>query len=446
MTPEGWEPKHREGFQSSPVPRSGKLFRAPHSCAFPQGRAARKLLENLARSFRAAERGRESLHGMMLARSCGRSISDSITQVRVAPGRMEDRCRNDQPPTPRVSVTRSGRTAVRESQRRREGTPLADKTIRWLLGGDPAIRWQVLRDLVGAAERTVERERGKVSRYGWGARLLARQDPQGTWAGGQSSDGGLYSPKWTSTTYTMLLLRDFGLPPANRQARKACRLLLEEGLQPDGGINYGIWAKWRRRSETCVTGMVLSILSYFAYEDARLDTLAGHVLEQQMPDGGWNCRRPEGATHASVHTTISVLEGLRHYELFRQRRLRAVRQAQRRGREFLLLHRLFRSHRTGEIIKPVFTRFSFPPRWHYDILRALDYFQAANAPYDPRLAEAIDAVRRHRRVDGRWSLENRHRGKTYFELERLGGASRWNTLRALRVLNWWERAKPSNGG
>jgi hypothetical protein len=316
--------------------------------------------------------------------------------------------------------------------------PRPDGTIQWLLDGDPAIRWQTLRDLVGAAERAVERERRKVARDGWGARLLARQDPEGTWAGGQSSDGGLYAPKWTSTTYTMLTLCDFGLPPTNRQARIACKLLLEKGFQRDGGINYGIWAKWVRRSETCVTGMVLSILSYFEFEDARLDTIAGHLLEQQMPDGGWNCQRPSGATHGSVHTTISVLEGLRHYELHRGRELPAVRRAQRRGREFLLVHRLFRSHRTGEIIKSALTRFSFPPRWHYDILRALDHFQAVNAPRDRRLAEAIDIVHSSQCEDGRWLLQHSHKGKTYFELEHLGAPSRWNTLRALRVLRWWE--------
>ncbi len=244
----------------------------------------------------------------------------------------------------------------------------------------------------------------------------------------------------------MLMLRDFGLPPGSQQARKACGLLLDAGLQRDRGINYGVWAKWIGRSETCVTGMVLSILSYFEYEDPRLDTIARHLLERQMTDGGWNCRRPEGATHASVHTTISVLEGLRYYVLHRRpeprgRELRAVYAAQRRGREFLLVHRLFRSHRTGEIIKPAFIRFSFPPRWHYDILRALDYFQAVNAPYDQRLAEAIDIVHRSQRADGRWPLQNRYPGKTYFELERLGAASRWNTLRALRVLKWWEQVE-----
>jgi hypothetical protein len=313
-----------------------------------------------------------------------------------------------------------------------------DDALQWLLDGDPAIRWQTLRDLLGATEGAVERERRKVARDGWGARLLDKQDPDGRWASGQTSDAGLYSPKWTSTTYTMLLLRDFGLPPNHRAARKACAVLLDQGLQRDGGINYGLWAKWIKQGETCITGMVLSILSYFEYGDDRLDTVAGHLLEQQMPDGGWNCQRYAGATHSSVHTTISALEGLRHYELHRRRQMRAVREAQRRGREFLLVHRLFRSHRTGAIIKPVFLRFAFPPRWHYDILRALDYFQAVGAPRDSRLSDAIDIVRSSQREDGRWLLQQVYKGKTYFELERQGAQSRWNTLRALRVLNWWD--------
>jgi hypothetical protein len=310
--------------------------------------------------------------------------------------------------------------------------------IQWLLAGDPAIRWQVLQDLLGAPAGAVERERNSISRKGWGLRLLARQGPDGRWAAGPSSDSGLYSPKWISTTYTMLTLRDFGLPKTNRRARKACRLLLDQGLQPDGGIAYGAWAKWHPRGETCVSGMVLSILSYFEYDDPGLDAIADYLLDQQMPDGGWNCRREKGATHSSVHTTISVLEGLRYYELHCGRGLRALRTAQRRGREFLLVHRLFRSHRTGAVIKSEFKRFSFPPRWHYDILRALDYFQSVNAPRDPRLAEAIGIVRNTRRPDACWLLQNRYRGKTYFELEQLGAPSRWNTLRALRVLKWWD--------
>jgi hypothetical protein len=316
---------------------------------------------------------------------------------------------------------------------------MADSTVRWLLEGDPAIRWQTLRDVVGEPDPAVERQRKTIAREGWGARLLALQDPGGTWAGGKSGDGGLYSPKWTSTTYTMLLLRDFGLPSGNRQARKACALLLDEGLRRDGGINYGVWAKRINRGETCVTGMVLSILSYFEFDDDRLDTVAAHLLEQQMPDGGWNCARQGGATHSSVHTTISALEGLRHFELHRGRDLAAVRRAQRRGREFLLVHRLFRSHRTGEVIKREFTRLAFPPRWHYDILRALDYFQAVDAPRDRRLTDAIEILRSTRDSDGRWPLQHSYKGKTYFDMEAVGAPSRWNTLRALRVLKWWER-------
>jgi hypothetical protein len=312
-----------------------------------------------------------------------------------------------------------------------------DSTVRWLLEGDPAIRWQTLRDVVGAAKRDVEQERSKVARDGWGARLLAKQDAEGTWSGGQSSDGGLYSPKWTSTTYTMLLLRDLGLTAHSRQARKACALLLERGLRRDGGINYGR----RDQSETCITGMVLSILARFRHDDSRLQTIGTHLLAAQMADGGWNCRRPRGATHSSMHTTISVLEGLRLLELHRDTGIAALRAAQHRGREFLLAHRLFRSHRTGNVITSDFTRLAFPPRWHYDILRALDHFQAVDAPRDPRLSEAIDIIRRRRRNDGRWPLEYSYRGKTHFAIERVGAPSRWNTLRALRVLHWWERER-----
>jgi hypothetical protein len=318
-----------------------------------------------------------------------------------------------------------------------------DSVIQWLLDGDPAIRWQVLRDLVKVPEADIERERKKLVRdaEGWTARLLAKQDATGAWARGQSSDDGLYHPKWTSTTYTMLLLRDLGLPPDHRGARSACGLMLDKGLQRDGGVNFDRFGVGV--SETCITGMTLSILSYFEVDDHRLDIIANHLLAQQMDDGGWNCRRRRGATHSSVHTTISALEGLRYYELHRGvgggARRRAVRAAQERGREFLLAHRLFRSHRTGEIIKPVFLKLSFPPRWHYDILRGLDYFQAVDAPYDERLTDAIEILRASRGRDGKWPLQQRYGGKVYFEMERLGGASRWNTLRALRVLNWWER-------
>ena len=303
----------------------------------------------------------------------------------------------------------------------------------WLLEGDPAIRWQTRRDLLGAEERTVEAERRQVAATGWGAKLLSFQEPSGLWA------GGLYSPKWTSTTYTLLLLRRLGLESGHPQAERACRLLLDKGFYADGGINY---SPTSQHSETCITGMVLSILAYFNYRDERLTKLVEHLLGQQMADGGWNCQSYQGATHSSFHTTLSVLEGLREYEKRRpDPRLVA---SQDRAVEFLLIHRLFRSHRTGEVVDPRMTRFSFPPRWRYDVMRVLDYLQERNIPPDPRLADAIKLINKKRRPDGAWPLQNRHPGRTFFELEAVGQPSRWNTLRALRILQWYQ-AYPLSG-
>ena len=300
------------------------------------------------------------------------------------------------------------------------------KVIRWLLAGDVAIRWQVLQGLLRRPTREVLKTRQRVGREGWGARLLSLQDVEGTWG------GGLYNPKWTSTTYTMLLLRDFGLLPTTRQAHTACGILLGQGFRSDGGVNFG-----SDRSETCITGMILSLAAYFKHENEHLNEIVNHLLREQMPDGGWNCRRWRDATHSSMHTTISVLEGLRFYEMMDGARSSEVRRAQVRAREFLLQHRLFRSHRTGRVIRAEFGRMSFPPRWHYDILRALDYFQAVDAPRDSRLAESVEVIRCKRRPDGRWVLENGYKGRSFFEIERRGMPSRWNTLRALRVLQWW---------
>jgi hypothetical protein len=311
----------------------------------------------------------------------------------------------------------------------------APVTLSWLREGDPAIRWQLLRDLEAAPPEQVARERRRVATTGWGKRLLSLQDPEGTWA------GRLYTPKWTSTTYTMLLLRQLGLPAENERGRSASRLLLDRGLCGDGGIGFG-WG----RSETCVTGMVLSIAATFLSDDERLDRLADCLLAEQMDDGGWNCRRPFGATHSSMNTTILALEGLLVYERHRARsarRLTRVRAAQAKGREFLLAHRLFRSHRTGKVIKRDFVRLTFPPQWHFDLLRGLDYFRASGARPDARLADGIGLLERKRRSDGRWNLEHRYPGHYWFQLERIRAPSRWNTLRALRVLNWWARRERS---
>ena len=301
--------------------------------------------------------------------------------------------------------------------------------MEWLLEGDPAVRWQAMRDLQDADPERFTAERASIATEGWGAALLALQEPSGRWG------GGIYSPKWTSTHYTTLLLRRLGLMPGHPQALKACQVLLDAGFHHDGGINVSVTKKM---SETCVTGMTLSMLAYFRFEDERVEQIVAHLLGQQMPDGGWNCEAYAGATHSSFHTTICVLEGLLTYERWKPANGAAIREARGRAHEFLLIHRLYRSDRTGEIFDPRMTRFSFPPRWHYDIMRALDYLQACRALRDERMEDAIAIIKAKQRKDGRWPLQNRHAGRTYFEMEKPGRPSRWNTLRALRVLRWWE--------
>ncbi len=310
--------------------------------------------------------------------------------------------------------------------------------IDWLLQGDPSIRWQTLRDLVGAPQHEVVAERSRVGEEGWGARLLALQGNDGIWPSPERHF--LYLPYYSSTFYTLLLLRDLGLPANDARARRACDALLDEHL-PHTGI-----AICPPDSETCQTGIGLSILAHFGYGEI-VDMLAEHLLEQQMADGGWNCdlspvgRKRERARrrppkHASVVTTMAALEGLRAFEVARGH---STAEAQARGREFLLEHLLFRSHRTGEVIDPNFMRLTFPA-WGYDVLRALDHFQEADAPRDNRLSEAAELVATARSPDGRWPLSSRWDGEDHFELEPLGAPSRGITLRALRVLRWWESA------
>jgi hypothetical protein len=302
-----------------------------------------------------------------------------------------------------------------------------DSSISWLMEGDPAVRWQVQRDLLDEPAPVWERERDRIATSGWGARLLDLQDPDGGWG------GGLYSPKWTSTTYTLLLLFRFGLAPGHPAAVAGCRRLLDEGVAPDGGIDF---SRTVRHSETCITGMVSAIATWFRLEDERTEAMTEYLLREQMADGGWNCRRWKGATHSSFHTTISVLEATAEY---RGRHSAAVAEAGERGREFLLAHRFYRSHRTGKVVDSRLTRFSFPPRWYYDVLRGLDHFQAVAAGRDERAADALAVTASRRRPDGTWPLQNRHPGRVHFELEPGDEPSRWNTLRALRVMRWWER-------
>jgi hypothetical protein len=304
---------------------------------------------------------------------------------------------------------------------------VSDAVLDWLLAGDPSVVWQTERDRLGLPRQRWTRTRAKTRTRGWGRRLLDAQDPDGTWG------GGLYSPKWTSTTYTLLLLRRLGLPPDTDGARRGCRRLLDDADWVDGGVSY--WSG-RTLAERCVNGMVLSIVCSFDVDDPRIDDIAELLIGARLPDGGWNCDDHLGATHSSFHTTISVLEGLVAWT--QHRRTHHADAAIAHGHRFLLAHRMYRSHRTGEVINTAWTTFHFPPRWHYDILRGLDHLRDAGQAPDPRAADAINLLRSRRRADGRWGKGSQYSGRTYFTLEPERGPGRWNTLRARRVLRWWD--------
>lgn len=304
-----------------------------------------------------------------------------------------------------------------------------DPVLAWLLDGDAAVRWQVLADLLDRPEEEVAAERARVATTGWGARLLAEQDADGSWA------GALYSPKWTSTTYTLLLLRQLGLPADDERARAGCLVLLDGASWYGGGVTF---AKTVREPETCITAIVVSLAAAFGVRDSRVEAALAWLLEQQLADGGWNCdtvRR--GSRHGSFNTTILALEAL-------QARAEAAGPdavadaAAARGREFFAAHGLYCSHRTGRVVDPAYTRMVFPPGWHHDLLRGLDHFRAARAPTDPRLGEAVQRLLARRRPDGRWAGHARYPGRYWFELERAGRPMRITTLQALRVLRWWD--------
>jgi hypothetical protein len=313
------------------------------------------------------------------------------------------------------------------------GIACMDRVIKWLMEGDPAIRWQVMRDLLDMPESIWQAERRRTLREGWGARLLGKQDAHGVWG------GGLYSPKWISSTYTLLTLAGIGLPPDCFPARRGAQIALDGlfGLEADNDL-------YRRTNnyDQCVSGMFVQLAAYFGIALERVNVMVKSLLEHRMPDGGWNCRikRKPLPSHSSFHTTINVLEGLR--EAVEQGvcvHAKSVLAAEAEARELLLRHGLFRSHRTGEIIDRRWMLLSHPPRWHFDILRALDYFARVDAKRDLRLKESVDLLISRRRPDGRWPVQNKHRALVYFNMEKTGSPSRWNTLRALRVLRWWHR-------
>ena len=306
----------------------------------------------------------------------------------------------------------------------------------WLLESDPSIRWQVMRDLTQADAGTIAGERARVATEGWGARLLALQGPDGLWGGRP------WSQDWTDTFHVLELLRRFGLDPESEPARKAVGLVHEHVVWRGGAPVETPWADNRffeGEVEPCINGNVVATGAYFGVDMA---PLVDRLLGEQLPDGGWNCEVENGATVSSLATTINVLEGLFEYERATGGAAK-VAAARRRGHAYLVERRLFRRRSTGEVIDPDWLRFSFPTWWHYDVLRALDYLRDARVEPDDRIAEALGVVAANRDADGRWPLQDVHEGATHFEMEDGEGApSRWNTLRALRVLDWFASGGP----
>jgi hypothetical protein len=309
--------------------------------------------------------------------------------------------------------------------------------IDWLLDSDPSIRWQVMRDLTHAPADIIAAERSRVATDGWGARLLALQATDGLWGGRP------WSRDFTDTFHALELLRRFGIDPGSEEARQAVGLVRERVTWRAPGFEAppaDTWADNRffeGEVEPCINGNVVATGAYF---DVDMTPLVDRLLGEQLPDGGWNCEVEYGSTVSSFATTINVLEGLLAYE-------RAiggsagVSEARRRGEEYMLERRLFRRKSTAEVIDPTWLRPSFPTWWHYDILRALDYLRDSGVAPDDRVAVAVEIVEGQRDPDGRWPLQNVHAGEVHFELEDgEGRPSRWITLSAMRVLDWFAQS------
>ena len=293
--------------------------------------------------------------------------------------------------------------------------------IKWLLDSDPSIRWQVMRDLTDASPDAIAAERSSTATEGWAAKLLSRQSPDGTW-GGRKENAGLLV-----TFYSLVVLMDLGLDPACKQARKMTSRV--EKLRFKWHDNR---AFFDGETEPCINGRILALGTYFKEPN---DAVANQLLAEQLEDGGWNCEAPK-SRRSSFHTTICVLEGLLAYERA-GRKSAAVTTARKRAENYLLERRLFRSLRTGEIIDKRWLRFAYPTIWHYDVLRALDYLRNADVK-DSRIEEAIEIVIKRRHQNGRWPLNLLHSEWIPLKMETaVGSASRWNTLRALRVLRWY---------
>jgi hypothetical protein len=319
----------------------------------------------------------------------------------------------------------------------------SDSVIQWLLDSDPSIRWQVKRDLLHAPTDEVAAERARVATEGWGAQLLALQGADGAWSGTAWNHG------WDSTMHVLTLLRELGLDPNSDAARQAVDRVRKQvhwmGWDWDGswkGQDFVGNPYFAGEVEPCINGQVGASGAYFGQD---IERIIGRLLTEQLADGGWNCDAPNDSQKGSFNTTLCVLECLLEYELAGGPRRAEVTPIRLRGQEYLLERHLFHRKSTGEALtrdrrgESAWTSFTFPNWWHYDVLRALDYLRHAEVQPDEQVAEAIALVESKRGPDGRWRLEHEYEGKKLIEVnEGVGQPSRWITLKALRVLDWYK--------
>ena len=304
----------------------------------------------------------------------------------------------------------------------------SNKLINWLLEGDVSIQYQVHRDLLGDDKKNLQ---ARIAIEGWGKQFLSKRKKDGNWG------IKFYQPKWTSTHYTLYDLRNLCIAPNNPLIQESIEIILENEKASDGGI---LAIGRNQLSDLCINGMFLNYASYFNASEKDLKSVVDSILSQIMPDGGFNCRSNRYNTvHSSLHTTLSVLEGITEYEINQYNyRLKELINAKKSAIEFILLHQLFISDRTGEIINKDFLKLTYPRRWRYNILSALDYFQHARIQWDDRMKPAIQVLLKKQNKDSTWNTQAKHPGRVHFEMEKAGKPSRWNTLRAMRVFKHFE--------
>jgi hypothetical protein len=302
---------------------------------------------------------------------------------------------------------------------------ISDEIRKWFLDSDPAIRWQVMRDLLHLEEKEIVKERGRIEKYGWGAQVLNMQDENGLW------NHSLYNGKWVSTTYALYLLKLLGLQEGNHAAQKGCKSLIASGCYLEREIRF---TKNQKRSDLGVTALVLSICSYFQTESILLDKIVSFLISQQSVEGNWLPFESEEASNFTFETTLLVLEAFLQYQRYTASSNKEIELSVTKGQDFLLSQNLYLQD--GKPIKADWLRFSFPNYWFYDVLSALDYFFLFGKRKDERMLSGINYL--YTKIkDGVVYPDKPHTGKVFFSMENKGEASKWNTLRVLRVIGWW---------